>query len=576
MIYIIFLVSSALSAKSNRYINPQTDVIYETVKDYNYMANLNQSILFQYANYYGTYSMQLIQGSKNEIPLAQSIDGNFSQGCHPYSRKIAQTQLFNTTPHLPFESPDTLQGIITSVYAANYFVFVLRSDFQLFIMKIDYDKQNYGIYGFSQYQIINLTKEFDNIDEKSQLLNSELLCSQYLKQGGQIFCFIISEYGVLQFSYNQIEEKMISISKLFNLKNETINHIFFSDENALLFITYPTAGVDIYQMNPNGNLDFLTNIIPSDQINLKQAKMDETSNHLFILNEKLGIHIYNFNKQKLTFVENKMYIYIKGGDTFDFHKNTMFILAQTEDSLQYALEIFIDFQGQQYYFNQIHQFGQDVYDVYVGDLFVLFVGSDRLHQVIYHSVYKDFDAQHESFFFSDIDLIQVDELNPPWKQQLYNGKAFEDGILSNVNLTYTETFLIGISENEVSLFRLRLIPPWVLCTALEQKKEYYSLTLNSTICPSLRDQVQNQFKFCQVQANFSFEGVSVLIYEEHQSIFLLLIIILISIILILIITLLICRNKFYQKLSDQEEKQIEEYSNREQKQFDTENIKTMI
>lgn len=39
---------------------------------------------------------------------------------------------------------------------------------------------------------------------------------------------------------------MISISKLFNLKNETINHIFFSDENALLFITYPTAGVDIY------------------------------------------------------------------------------------------------------------------------------------------------------------------------------------------------------------------------------------------------------------------------------------------------------------------------------------------
>ncbi|CAD8044812.1 unnamed protein product [Paramecium primaurelia] len=463
MIYIIFLVSSALSAKSNRYINPQTDVIYETVKDYNYMANLNQSILFQYANYYGTYSMQLIQGSKNEIPLAQSIDGNFSQGCHPYSRKIAQTQLFNTTPHLPFESPDTLQGIITSVYAANYFVFVLRSDFQLFIMKIDYDTKNYGILGFSQYQIINLTKEFDNIDERSQLLNSELLCSQYLKQGGQIFCFIISEYGVLQFSYNQIEEKMISISKLFNLKNETINHIFFSDENDLLFITYPTAGVDIYQMNPNGNLDFLTNIIPSDSINLKQAKMDETSNHLFILNEKLGIHIYNFNKQKLTFVENKMYIYIKGGDTFDFHKNTMFILAQTEDSLQYALEIFIDFQGQQYYFNQIHQFGQDVYDVYVGDLFVLFVGSDRLHQVIYHSVYKDFDAQHESFFFSDIDIIQVDELNPPWKQQLYNGKAFEDGILSNVNLTYTETFLIGISENEVSLFRLRLIPPWVLC-----------------------------------------------------------------------------------------------------------------
>ncbi|CAK75252.1 unnamed protein product (macronuclear) [Paramecium tetraurelia] len=576
MIYIIFLVCSASGAKSSRFLNPKTDVIKETIQDYNYMANLNQSILFQYANYYGTYSMSLKSGGNNEIPLAQSIDGNFSQGCHPYSRKIAQQQLFNTTPRLPFETPETLQGIITSVYAANYFVFILRSDFKLFIMKIDYDKQNYDIIDFTQYQIVELKKEFDNINGKSQLLNSELLCSQYLKQGGQIFCFIISEHGVLQFSYNQIDENMVSISKLFNLKNETINHIFFSDENELLFITYPTAGVDVYKMNPNGDLELITNILPNGLTNLKQAKMDETSNYLFILNERLGVHIYNFNKQTQSFSENNMYIYIKGGDTFDFHRNTMFILAQTEDSLQYALEIFIDFKLEQYYFNQIHQFGQDVYDVYVGNLFVLFVGSDRLHQVIYHSVYKDFDAQHEQFYFSDIDLIQVDELNPPWKQQLFNGKAFEDGILSKVNLTYTETFLVGISENEVSLFRIRLIPPWVLCTAFEPKIEYYSLTLNSTVCPSLKDQVQNQFKYCQVQANFSFEGVSVLMYEEHQSYFILVVIILVSMILILFITLLICRKRLYQKLSDQDEKQIEEYSNREQKQLDTENIKTMI
>lgn len=55
--------------------------------------------------------------------------------------------------------------------------------------------------------------------------------------------------------------------------------------------------------------------------------MDETSNYLYILNELLGVHIYNFNKQSSTFEENEIYIYIKGGDSFDFHKNTMFILA---------------------------------------------------------------------------------------------------------------------------------------------------------------------------------------------------------------------------------------------------------
>ncbi|CAD8061062.1 unnamed protein product [Paramecium sonneborni] len=577
MIYFILLLCQAFCSKSSRFRNPKPEMIKEIINDYNYMANLNESILFQYSNYYGTYSMSLVQDSNNEIPLAQSLDGNFSQGCHPYSRKIAQSQLQSITPLLESETTDTLKGVITSVYAANHFVFVLRSDFKLFIMKIDYDNINMDVLDFSQYEIVDLIKDFDNVDESSQMLNSELLCSQYLRQGGQIFCFIISEYGIVQFSYNQEEGKMISISKLFNLKNEQINHIFFSDENNLLLITYPNAGVDIYKMNSDGFLFFLNNISPfnnsNNSNNFKQAKMDEKSNYLYILNENKGVHIYNFDTYNQTFKENKMYIYLKGGDTFDFHNNTMFILAQTEDQLQYALEIFIDFDNQQYYFNKIHQFGQDVYDLYVGDMFVLFVGSDRLHQVIYHSVYKDFDAQHEQFYFSDIDIIQVDELNPPWKYSLYSGQAYEDGILSKVNLTYTQTFLVGISENEVSLFRLRLIAPLVLCTAYERKKEYYQLTLNSTLCPSLQNRTQNQFQFCQVQANFSFEGVNVIIYEEHQTIFMVTEIVLILIILILVIALVYYRRHLYIPLSEQEEKQIEEYSNR---QLNTENIKTIL
>ncbi|CAD8053110.1 unnamed protein product [Paramecium sonneborni] len=573
MIYIIFLVCQVFGSKSSRFMNPKIDIVYETLEDYKYMANLNQSILIQYSNYYGTYSMSLVQESQKEIPMAQSIDGQFNEGCHPYSRKIAQSQLQSIIPSLPSETPDSLKGTIISVYAANYFVFVLRSDFQLFIMKINYDKQNKDILDFSQYQIINLTIYFNNVNDNSQMFNAKLLCSQYLKQGGQILCFIISEHGIIQFSYNQVQEKMISITKLFNLKNDSINHFFFSDVNNLLLITYPHTGVDIYKMNQEGYLYFLTTIEPSKNLNLRQSKMDETSNYLYILDENLGVHIYDFDKVNQKFKENEMHIYLKGGDTFDFHKNTMFILAQTEDQLQYALEVFIDFKNKQYYLNKIHQFGQDVYDVYVGDMFVLFVGSDHLHQVIYHSVYKDFDAQHEQFYFSDIDIIQVDELIPPWKQQLYTGQAFEDGILSNVNLTYLQTYLVGVSENEVSLIRLRLIAPWVICTAFEQRIEYYSLILNSTLCPSLQNQSQSQFKFCSLQANFSFEGVGIIIYEEDQTIIIIFGIILIIIILILLIILVYCRKRLYQSLSEQEEKQIEEYSNRK---FNTENFRTMI
>ena len=96
---------------------------------------------------------------------------------------------------------------------------------------------------------------------------------------------------------------------------------------------------------------------------------------------------------------------------------------------------------------------------------------NELHTVIFHSVYSGFLNDNEEFHFNDLDLVEVDELLPPWPKKVYYVGGIDVGLFRNTRLEYKQTFLVGVSERELSVFTLKHIAPWILCTAMEQKKE---------------------------------------------------------------------------------------------------------
>ena len=53
----------------------------------------------------------------------------------------------------------------------------------------------------------------------------------------------------------------------------------------------------------------------------------------------------------------------------------------------YAVEVFINFADNTYYFNRFYMDDMAIFDVYMWDNFAVLVGDDA-HRVIFHSVYE--------------------------------------------------------------------------------------------------------------------------------------------------------------------------------------------
>lgn len=109
---------------------------------------------------------------------------------------------------------------------------------------------------------------------------------------------------------------------------------------------------------------------------------------LYALDEKSGLYVYKIVGARLFTLLN-FYIEVLNTQAFDFYENTFFIIANTQDNLPYALEIFVDFEAENYYINQVYSKDMDIYDVYVGKFYAILIGSD-IHRVIYHSTYHKF------------------------------------------------------------------------------------------------------------------------------------------------------------------------------------------
>ncbi|CAD8061311.1 unnamed protein product [Paramecium primaurelia] len=308
-----------------------------------------------------------------------------------------------------------------------------------------------------------------------------------------------------------------------------------------------------------------------------QVKTNYNGTHIFILDQQSGIFIYEINISKGEIIMSDQNIQIKGGRAFDFYRDIMFILLETEDELPYVLELFFDLDKKEHYFNKITSYEQEVYDLHVDEKLTILIGND-LHSIIDNSIYHRFyERQNENenqFYFNQIDLIQVNSLKLPWNKQIKLGYPFENGLLQSIKLQYDETYMVSISGKEVNLFVLNQISPWVLCVAEDSTKEFYQLRIKSQKCPSMKYDNESPFIICESDLNFSFEGLEVYIYEENSKLFLIIVGVIILKIVGLSIILVFYKNR-YEKLTILEEQASTQVTEISDRIVNTEHISTI-
>ena len=63
------------------------------------------------------------------------------------------------------------------------------------------------------------------------------------------------------------------------------------------------------------------------------------------------------------------------------------IVAETMTMQDYCVEVFLNFNNNQYYFNRFYMDDMAIYDVKMYETFAVLIGYDA-HKIVYHSIYN--------------------------------------------------------------------------------------------------------------------------------------------------------------------------------------------
>ncbi|TNV75014.1 hypothetical protein FGO68_gene2284 [Halteria grandinella] len=371
-------------------------------------------------------------------------------------------------------------------------VYIVRNDLTIF--EIDVGS------GLGEITLNPVSKQF-NISNSTQEQNEFYLPHPYLiDDEGSNRVYAITESGAVSFSTLQ------SISNIEFRTEEFMNRkqIFNVHKNSkaqIIVIACGSEGIDIYDILKDGLLKHKKQLTPKD-LDLDGAIIidvdsndDETK--LFLLDKQSGLIIYDI--KDINQITKIMNVEIQNTKNFDFYHNTFFIVAQTNTFLEYAVEVFINFELQQYYFNSLYLDEMSINSVNVFEHYAVLVGEDG-HKIVYHSIYNKFINQSliQHTYFQEENLLKMKEYDITKKYKT------------------TNRILVGIAKYEFKYLEIQLNDPTITCYFAEPTIQNYKVKLNSTSCKSKTEQQdQSPFSICQVTHEFSYtaEQVNYLIIQ---------------------------------------------------------------
>ncbi|CAD8200861.1 unnamed protein product [Paramecium pentaurelia] len=510
-------------AKFQRITQPQLTRINEHIQYTEYSPNVGQTLLLQYNSYPGVYEMKLnkvIDDEAIEMMPNTTLDPFTLPDCYPYARRLVYQDLFMET----FQSNST-NAFFTALYIENNQVFATRSDNHLIIMEIDFDGDI--IKNFTQVKIIKIPSIKPDSDSHQIVCNSNS-------------CIIFTLYDT--FMVNTVSDEFIQL----NLnKKQTPQHIHYCSKLQTLYAAYGREGIDVYLFDKQNTFQYLIslNLIG----NFLEVLTNEESTQLYLLNADVGLLIFEIFSVN-QYEDTGIIIYLKNIVSFDFYQKTFILVANTDQGDPYAIEVFL--QDNDYYFNRIYSKDMDIFDVYMGEHYAILIGQE-IHRVIYHSIYNKYLNKIDvPLYFEDFDLQNVEEFRVK-TSKLYNQNALDFEPFQKATIYYKQAFMVGISDNEINIFAIKSVFPWLQCRPQSTDVTHYALIMNSTQCSTKEsDNDYSPFSQCVIYHNFTITGKEILFFEEDETLVIALGSVLGGLIILLLTVLLICRKILHQRLKN--------------------------
>ncbi|CAD8059852.1 unnamed protein product [Paramecium primaurelia] len=310
---------------------------------------------------------------------------------------------------------------------------------------------------------------------------------------GHLNCLIISEYGAFWIpkfvDFDDPKTEIVpELDKNFIKRKEILK---ISTFESILAIATGEEGVDIYRCgykissNFDKKIYYLSTInnqqmeIPlSQQIYIIGVKIQE--NLLYVLDEDLGVFIFDTsNLQKCNL---KMKIPIPRTIAFDFYGNTLMVVAETVNHIQYILEIFLDFNANTYYVNRVYVDDFTFVDIQMTDEYAFFIAEDT-HMIIKHSIFNGFVKNNKELvrtFFED-QLIKFQHFTSVVEQSQRYSKTI---------------YYVGLSRKSIHAWKFRNYNSFLAYNFDSRVEKEYTLKSNATAC--YKDQEKSPYIQCQM------------------------------------------------------------------------------
>lgn len=115
-----------------------------------------------------------------------------------------------------------------------------------------------------------------------------------------------------------------------------------------------------------------------EKVNILQAYLNDDY-YLTILDELTGFQILQVgNNETLTHIMN---MYLPRAIAFDQHEDTYLVVAETVNNIEYILEIFVNFEKKEYFYNKVYFEDFAVRDIEVRPGYAIIIGEDQ-HYVL--------------------------------------------------------------------------------------------------------------------------------------------------------------------------------------------------
>ncbi|CAD8066984.1 unnamed protein product [Paramecium sonneborni] len=541
IILLVIQIELLLAVSTSRIRSQESQTLQAIFPDTSFKVIHNKQNIFT-LNISQAYDVELIDenGKITETPYI-SLDNldldhfQVENECvgfprHPQLTELMDYRIWN-------QSDDTYYSdIITTTDYMN--LYVVTQDLMLIQFKLN---TRFWVVSQQRNQI-DLKRYLDVKNEKIRT-NALFSCPK-----GYLNCLVISEYGGIWIpkfiDFDDPNTEIIPQLDKNIIKRTEIKKI--STFENIMAIAVGEDGIDIYQFDDkirsifNKIIQYLYTIsnsqmeIPQNsQIYIIGVKIQD--NLLYALDEDQGVFI--FDKRNTSSYNLIMKIPIPRTIAFDFYGNTLMVVAETVNHIQYILEIFLDIAAKTYYVNRVYVDDFTFVDIQMTNEFAIFIAEDT-HMIIKHSIFNGFVKNNKELvrtFFED-QLIRLQHFTQVIEQ----------------SQRYSETnYYVGLSRKSLHAWKFRNYNSFISCNFDSRVEKKYTIKLNASAC--YQNQQTSSYIQCQMIQKLNVESDGTLLESDSLVVVITVSSIISAIVLIFIVWICTKWRKFVQSIKQKAE-----------------------